>query len=96
MHLGIRCIIALSIERIHAANLLNFGILPLYFADASELDKVEQGDSIELKGIGEQLRRGSDVVGEVVKTDGSRVSLRLRHLLSSEDIELVLRGGRLV
>ena len=79
MHLGIRCIIALSIERIHAANLLNSGILPCTLP-MRELDKVEQGDSIELKGIGRTASPRRDVVGEVVKTDGSRVSLRLRHL----------------
>ena len=32
MYLGVRCIIALSIERIHAANLINFGIVPLYLS----------------------------------------------------------------
>jgi aconitate hydratase len=95
MYLGVRCIIALSIERIHAANLLNFGIVPLYFDSASELDKIEQGDTIRIDGIHGQMKAGTAVKATVVKADGSKTALNLHHNLSAEDVALVLKGGRL-
>jgi aconitate hydratase len=95
MYLGVRCIIALSIERIHAANLINFGIVPLYFDSASELDKIEQGDTIRIDGIHGQMKSGTAVKATVVKKDGSKAALNLHHNLSAEDVALVLKGGRL-
>ena len=95
MYLGVRCIIALSIERIHAANLINFGIVPLYFDSASELDKIEQGDTIRIDGIHSQMKSGTAVKATVVKKDGSKAALNLHHNLSAEDVALVLKGGRL-
>lgn len=49
--LGVRAVIAKSFERMHKANLVNFGILPLAFADESDYDRVEAGDALEIKGL---------------------------------------------
>jgi len=46
MFLGVRAVIAKSIERIHQANLVNFGILPLTFADAADYDRLGVGDEL--------------------------------------------------
>ena len=51
MFLGVRAVIAKSFERIHTANLINFGILPLIFADPADADKVRQGDELEIGGV---------------------------------------------
>jgi len=48
-HLGIKAVIAKSFARIHRANLINFGILPLTFADPSDYERIEQGDHIEIE-----------------------------------------------
>ena len=48
MYLGVRAVIAKSFARIHRANLINFGIAPMEFADASDYSKLDQGDSLEL------------------------------------------------
>ena len=48
MYLGVRAVIAKSFERIHAANLINFGILPLIFSIGSDYDKIDQGDDLEI------------------------------------------------
>jgi len=49
--LGVRAVIAKSIERIHQANLVNFGILPLVFANPKDAARIRQGDELELAGL---------------------------------------------
>ncbi len=95
MHLGVRVIIAISVERILAANLVNFGILPLLFTDTSLLETISAGDSIRIEHLRAQLRPGSDVQARLRRADGSELKLSLTHTLSAEDIALVLAGGRL-
>ncbi len=51
MYLGVRAVIAKAIERIHQANLVNFAILPLTFADAADYDRVEAGDSLAIDDV---------------------------------------------
>ena len=58
MYLGIRCVLAKSFARIHAANLINCGILPLEFEDANEYERIEEGDSLTVEGIFEGLKIG--------------------------------------
>ena len=50
MYLGIRAVLVKSFARIHKANLVNFGILPLTFADPGDYDTVEETDLLELVG----------------------------------------------
>ena len=47
-HLGVSAVIALSMARIHRANLVNFGILPLFFMDREDYDKVKQGEAVSI------------------------------------------------
>ena len=58
LYLGIRAVIAVSFARIHKANLVNAGILPLEFADAADYDRLQQGDEIELDGVLDGIREG--------------------------------------
>ncbi len=51
LYLGVRAVIAKSFARIHAANLINAGIMPLTFANADDYDKLSQGDSLALNGV---------------------------------------------
>jgi aconitate hydratase len=48
MYLGVRAVLAKSFARIHKANLINFGIVPMEFQDPNDYDKLSQGDSLEL------------------------------------------------
>jgi len=50
MYLGVRVVIARAIERIHQANLVNFAILPLTFADAADYDRIAEGDELVIEG----------------------------------------------
>lgn len=58
MYLGIRCVIAKSFARIHAANLINAGILPLVFEDPEAYDIVEQGTSLCIEDMKNGIANG--------------------------------------
>ena len=75
--------IAKSFARIHAANLINAGILPLCFADPADYERITQGDVLELTGIHAGLESGEftlRVNGETVRLSGS-FSARQRAVL---------------
>ena len=55
MYLGVGVVIAKTIERIHQQNLVNFGILPLVFRDASAYDRIDEGDELRIAGVGEAV-----------------------------------------
>ena len=71
MYLGIRCVIAKSFARIHEANLINAGILPLTFRNSDDYDQTAQGAKITLKNIFEGMETGT-VLAEV---DGKEILL---------------------
>ena len=96
MYLGIKVLIAMAIERIHAANLVNFGIVPLTFADKSDYDKIAEGDSIRIPQIREALTAGAPVSATVVPASGAApFEIKLNYNLTDEDIKIILAGGRL-
>ena len=90
MYLGVRAVIAKSLERIHAANLINFGILPLTFSDEKDYDTLGEGDELEIAGL-----RTAVAVGESLtvanKTKGTSFAVRLS--LSPRQKEMILAGG---
>ena len=59
LYLGVRAVIAKSFARIHAANLVNAGILPLTFKDPADYDALKQGDRLALCGIDAGLESGT-------------------------------------
>jgi aconitate hydratase len=91
MYLGIKAVIAFAIERIHAANLVNFGIVPLIFTEKSDYDKINESDSVIIENIREQLKPDSTVKAQL--NDGTVIELS--HNLSQDDIDIILAGGRL-
>ena len=58
MYLGVRAVITKSFARIHKANLINYGIIPMTFANPSDYDKIAQGDTLELKDLDDSLKNG--------------------------------------
>ncbi len=91
-HLGVRAVLTKSFERIHSANLINFGIVPLLFADEADYDRIDQGDEIEIPQIREAIAKGSTVRARNV-TKG--FEFEARHALTGRQIEIILAGGRL-
>jgi len=92
MYLGVKAVIAKSYERIHAANLINFGVLPLVFENESEYDRIDQGDGLEIPGIREALAAGGPLEVRNV-TKGRRFTVTCT--LSERQRRIVLAGGAL-
>ena len=95
MYLGVKVVATLAIERIHSANLVNFGILPLLFVNPADYDEISEKDSLKFDGIREQLTAGGEIKGTLVKADGTIREICFRHKLSDEDIRMILAGGML-
>ncbi|MGI6296812.1 MAG: aconitate hydratase [Armatimonadota bacterium] len=93
MYLGIKAVIAKSFARIHRQNLINFGILPLRFANPDDYDSIDQLNEIEIKNAAGLLR---DSVSEFILTNKtSGKSIPLTTDLSDREREMILAGGRL-
>lgn len=88
-HLGIRAVLAKSFARIHRANLINFGILPLTFADPADYDRLAVGDALQFSFA--ELAPGTELE---VAAGGGR-TLRVRNDLSCAELETVRAGGLL-
>ncbi|MBU0460334.1 MAG: aconitate hydratase [Nanoarchaeota archaeon] len=93
MYLGIKAIIAKSFARIHRANLINFGILPLEFLDKNDYTRIEQGDQIELVNVRELLEQKNSLLEVKNKTQG--ITFKVKHNLSDRLIMIILAGGLL-
>ncbi len=91
MYLGVKAVIALAIERIHSANLINFGIVPLTFSDPADYERINEGDELIIDNFREQLKNGNTVVA---KLPGG-LEITLKHKLSDEDRKIILAGGML-
>ena len=91
MYLGIKVVIAFAIERIHSANLINFGIVPLIFDNQADYDKIREKDAISICGIREQLKVDEPVFAKLANGE----EIKLTHGLSEEDIKIILAGGKL-
>jgi len=88
--LGVRAVIAKGIERIHQANLVNFGILPLVFADPKDYEGIRQGDELEMTDLKAAVR-GSEKFAVINKTRGTTFEVRLT--VSAREREILLAGG---
>jgi aconitate hydratase len=92
MYLGVRAVVAKSFERIHAANLINFGILPLTFSTPGDYDKIDQQDELEITAVRNNISDGSDLLVQN-KTKGTSFSVACH--LSARQKQIILAGGAL-
>ncbi len=92
MYLGVKAVITKSFARIHRANLVNFGILPLTFADPKDYERVNQGDELRMIGVRSSLKELPTVLVEN-KTRPSK--FEVRHDLSARQMDIILAGGML-
>ncbi|MGH9048539.1 MAG: aconitase family protein, partial [Acidimicrobiia bacterium] len=89
-YLGLRVVVAKRFARIHEQNLVNFGVLPLTFADPDDYDRVDQGDELAIEEPTAQIQAGSDVT---VENRTKRESYACTHALSSRQVQLVVSGS---
>ena len=91
LYLGVRAVIAKSFARIHAANLINAGILPLTFKDPADYDKLEQDDALELTDLFEGIATGNITLLD--KTKG--ICIPLVCSFTERQIAILRAGGLL-
>ena len=92
MFLGVKAVIAKSLERIHTANLINFGIIPLTFKSDGDYNKIEQGDDIEIPDIKKSIEGRGTLK---VKNKTKDVEFEVDYNLSDRQREIILAGGTL-
>jgi aconitate hydratase len=92
MYLGVKMIIAKSIERIHKANLINFAVLPAEFENPADYEKISADDELEINNLNDTIK-SSDSVLVKDKTAGFEFKCKLN--LSARDREILLAGGLL-
>ena len=91
LYLGVRCVIAKSFARIHTANLINAGIMPLTFANEADYDRVDQGDQLELKGIWQGFEKGTMTLRNLTK----QVDIPLKCHFTQRQTAMLKAGGLL-
>lgn len=93
--LGVKAVIVKIFNRIHRANLINFGILPLTFSDANDYKNIDFGDELVLENITTQLKSGSQN-GEVsLKNLTKNIQIKLGYDLTERQKEILFAGGML-
>ncbi|MBQ5765775.1 MAG: aconitate hydratase [Clostridia bacterium] len=92
LHLGIKAVVAKSFARIHVANLVNAGIVPLTFKNPADYDSIDMFDDLELPDIRKAIESGSDVV-LVNKTKNQTYTLN--SAVSERSADILLSGGLL-
>lgn len=92
MYLGIKAVIAKSFARIHKANLINMGILPLTFVNSQDYDGIDRDDRLRVVNLPAQLQAGNKIVFQNL-TKGTEIVLE--HNLTGRELAIVLAGGLL-
>jgi aconitate hydratase len=92
MYLGVKTVIAKSFERIHTANLINFGIIPLTFVKEKDFDSIDQDDELEIPNIRNQIIQAGKIMVKNI-TKGSEFEAQAT--LSDRQREIMLAGGTL-
>ena len=92
LYLGVKAVITKSFARIHCANLINAGILPLNFANPDDYDKITQGDELSLKGIKKAIINNEPAVLVNLTTNEE---YEIKYDLSQRQKDIILAGGLL-
>jgi aconitate hydratase len=92
MYLGVRAVIAKSIERIHKANLINFCVVPIELANQDDYEKISQGDNLRIDGLVDAIKNKDEV--KIVE-ENSRYEIMGKLNLSGRDRQILLSGGLL-
>ena len=91
LYLKIRGVLAKSFARIHRANLINNGILPLEFADEADYDRFDLSDELELSGIRQLVQSGAEEIPVTNKTKGFTAMMKLK--VTDRQRQMLLADG---
>ncbi|PKI03705.1 aconitate hydratase [Glaciecola sp. 33A] len=89
-YLGLRAVLTKGFARIHAQNLINFGVLPLTFIDFADYEAIQAGDVLRLTDLRRMLAEGNELVVENVT---QQHTFQVRHDMSPRQVKFLLRGG---
>lgn len=90
--MGLCAAIAKSFARIHWQNLIDFGVLPLTFADTADYERINQGDQLVLPTIDEAIQAGQQIE---LCNQTKNETYTVEHTLSDRQIEMMLAGGQI-
>ncbi|MGN0690495.1 MAG: aconitate hydratase [Oscillospiraceae bacterium] len=93
LYLGIKAVLVKSFARIHRANLINAGILPLTFVNESDYDNISEGDKLEIKNVKASVEAGETTLTVVNKTKGVEIPVLCE--LTGRTKDIILAGGLL-
>jgi aconitase (EC 4.2.1.3) len=93
MYLGVKAVIAKSFARIHFANLINFGILPLIFENPSDYDKIGQGDELYAPNILKELGEHKPVT--FINKTKNNEEYKFKYNLTGRQVKIIKEGGLL-
>ncbi len=92
MFLGVKAVIAKSFERIHSANLINFGIIPLTFKSETDYDIIDSGDEIQILNVGETITKNQKLTAENIT---KKKDFEVNYELTERQRNILLSGGML-
>ena len=95
LQLGVKGVIALSFARIHMANLINNGILPLTFKDAADYDKINMLDELVIENAREQVEAAASGKTVVITNKTQGYSFETELVISDRQKDMLLAGGLL-
>jgi aconitate hydratase len=92
LYLGVKAVLVKSFARIHRANLINAGIIPLEFADENDYNNIELGDNLAIENIREQIASGSVI--EIINKSKNG-TIKANCVLTERQKDIILAGGLL-
>ena len=92
LYLGVKAVITKSFARIHMANLINAGIIPMTFANEADYDKIDMNDELKIENVGEQIENG-DTVKVTDVTKGFDFDVKVN--FSRRQKDMIYAGGLL-
>ncbi len=91
LYLGVKAVVAKSFARIHAANLINAGIIPFTFADGDDYDRLDEGDALKIENLHASLENGAATLVDVTKG----ISVPLVCTFTERQRKMLFAGGLL-
>ena len=92
LYLGVKAVLVKSFARIHRANLINAGILPLEFADENDYNNIDLGDNLYIENIRDQIAAGN---GITIINKTKNVEINTKCALTERQKDIILAGGLL-
>ena len=92
MYLGVRVVLVKSFARIHQANLINYGIIPITFADPADYDTIQEGDTLEVTNLAAAIENGEDFSIKVTGQSGSKTIVG-KNTMAQRSRDIIKAGG---